>query len=185
MKQIYRFSLKEKPFFARLYEKNTVTLTFEKRDWSLAEKLAKDLSERDRVKLTVEDDTKKRSLDANAFAWVLIRDLAEHYRVKPLDVYREQILDLHTFTVVPIKNDEVEKWVSMWEDRGSGWLVVNLGDSKIKGYTNLKCYRGSSSFNTKEMSRLIDNLVQECDLAGINVDKEKIEEARREWKTDI
>lgn len=183
MKQTYRFKLRGDVFFARLYEKNTVTMTFDRDDWQIAQKIAQDLNGREAIKLTVEDDVKKRSLDANAFAWVLIRELSDHYKVKPIEVYREQILDLNTYTVVPIKTDEVDKWISMWEDRGSGWLVVNLGDSKIQGYTNLKCFRGSSTFDSREMSRLIDNLVQECEQAGIIVDKAKIEEARGEWKT--
>lgn len=185
MKKTYRFKLVGSPFVARLYDKNTLTLRFAPQDWQLVQQIATSIDECKRVKLTIEEDTKKRSLDANAYAWVLMRDLAEHYKVKPIEVYQEQILDLHTFTIVPIKNEEVEKWSAMWEDRGSGWLVINLGASKIEGYTNLKCFRGSSTFDSKEMSRLIDNLVQECDLAGISIDKERIEEARGEWKTDM
>lgn len=34
--------------------------------------------------------------------------------------------------------------------------------SKLDGYTNVIAWYGSSVYNSKEMSRLVDNIVEEC-----------------------
>lgn len=39
--------------------------------------------------------------------------------------------------------------------------------SKLKGCNNLILYYGSSTYNTEQMSRLIDNIVQDCKAVGI------------------
>ena len=45
---------------------------------------------------------------------------------------------------------------------GLGWVCETLGESKVNGYTNVVAYYGSSVYNTKEMSVLVDNIVQEA-----------------------
>ena len=42
-----------------------------------------------------------------------------------------------------------------------------MGPSKIKGYTNTRCFYGSSVYDTAQMSRLIALIVEECKAAGV------------------
>ena len=42
-----------------------------------------------------------------------------------------------------------------------GWITETT-KSKLEGFTNIIAYYGSSSYNTTEMSRLIELIVQEC-----------------------
>ena len=110
----------------------------------------------------------KRSLDANAYAWVLIGKLAEYYHISPVEVYREQIKNIGgNYEVVPVRVDAAGRWREIWESNGLGWVCLSLGNSKIQGYENLACYYGSSVYDTAQMSRLIDLLVDECKEAGI------------------
>ena len=39
---------------------------------------------------------------------------------------------------------------------------MDMGKSKLGGYRNLRAYYGSSTYDTRQMSVLIDNLVQDC-----------------------
>jgi hypothetical protein len=48
-----------------------------------------------------------------------------------------------------------------WEHNGLGW-VTERSPSKIEGCTNVTLYYGSSTYDTAQMSRLIDLVIQEC-----------------------
>lgn len=112
---------------------------------------------------------KKRSLDANAYCWVLIGQLAEKLRITPLEVYREAIRAIGgNYYVTPIKNEAVSHYKRIWEAHGIGWICEEMGDSKLDGYTNVISYYGSSEYDTRQMSRLIDLIVMECKEQGIN-----------------
>ena len=67
----------------------------------------------------------------------------------------------------PIRKDAVERWVEIWQSNGDGWVCEIMGDSKIEGYVNVRSYYGSSQYDTAQMSRLIDLIVQECRQQGI------------------
>ena len=111
---------------------------------------------------------KKRSLDANAYCWVLIGQLAAKLRITPLEVYREAIRAIGgNYYVTPIKNDAVPRYRQIWEAHGLGWICEEMGDSKLVGYTNVISYYGSSEYDTRQMSRLIDLIVMECKEQGI------------------
>ena len=105
----------------------------------------------------------RRSLDANAYCWLLIGRLAAKIGSTPVEIYREAIRGVgDNFDVVPIRDDAVERWVANWEHHGTGWLCENLGPSKHPGYTNVINYYGSSVYDKAQMARLIDIIVEEC-----------------------
>lgn len=113
--------------------------------------------------LEVKEHRKKRSLDANAYAWVLIGKLAEAMHITPLEVYRQAIQNVGgNYEIIPIKEEAAEHFKKVWEAKGLGWPCVDMGRSKIYGYRNLRAYYGSSTYDTKQMSALIDSLVQDC-----------------------
>ena len=109
----------------------------------------------------------KRSLSANAYAWTLIDKLAEKLNISPAEVYRNAIKHIGGVSeVVCCQNKAVNKFRKMWEANGIGWQTEVL-DSKIDGCTNIVCYYGSSQYDKSQMSRLIDNIVQDCKSVGI------------------
>lgn len=133
------------------------------------------VGEMKRVKYSVEikQHRKKRSLDANAYAWQLLGKLAAalstpEITYSPEHVYREMIRSVgDNYEVIPVRNDALEKWVQVWTSRGLGWVCEVMGASKIKGYTNTRCFYGSSVYDTAQMSRLISLIVEECKAAGV------------------
>lgn len=125
----------------------------------------------------------KRSLDANAYCWVLINKLAQKMNIKAVDIYKMEIKDIGVYEVLPIKNEAVEKFIEAWQKNGIGWPCEIIGKSKLDGYTNLKAYYGSSTYSSKEMSRLIDSIIDDCKMQGIPTDTpEQIQRYKEEWK---
>lgn len=113
--------------------------------------------------LEVKEHRKKRSLDANAYCWTLINKISDALRITPIEIYRQAILNIGgNYEVIPIKEEAASHFKQVWEAQGLGWPCVDMGKSKIDGYRNLRAYYGSSTYDTRQMSQLIDNLVQDC-----------------------
>ena len=110
----------------------------------------------------IEPQKKKRSLDANAYAWVLMGAIAERIGVSNIDVYREAIRKMNVYEIIPVREDALERWVQIWEGHGKGWICESLGKSKLPGYVNTQCYYGSSVYDSAQMARLIDYIVDEA-----------------------
>lgn len=113
--------------------------------------------------LEIKEHRQKRSLDANAYSWVLINKIADALRLTPKEVYRQAIQDIAgNHEIISIKTEAADKFKQVWESRGLGWPCVDIGRSKIDGYRNMKAYYGSSTYDTRQMSLLIDHLIQDC-----------------------
>lgn len=108
-----------------------------------------------------------RSLNANNYCWKLLDEIAQRTHSTKEEVYQEIISKVGVFEILPIRNEAVDNFVEKWKSRGLGWVCNIMRDSKIPNYTNVIAYYGSSVYNTKEMSRLIDEVVQEAQGLGI------------------
>ena len=109
---------------------------------------------------------RKRSLDANDYLWVLCTKIAEklqHGRVpvSKEDVYRKHIRSVGVFTALAVTEEAVDAFAETWERNGTGW-VVEVVDSTLNGCKKVFAYHGSSTYNTEEMGRLIDSVIQDC-----------------------
>ena len=133
--------------------------------------------------LNVKQHRNKRSLDANAYAWVLLGKLAEAMRITPVEVYRKAIRNVGgNYEILPVKEEASEHFKRIWQAKGLGWPVDDMGRSKIPGYRNLRCYYGSSTYDTRQMGQLIDNLVQDCrNLEIETLPPEKLSLLVEEW----
>lgn len=115
----------------------------------------------DKLSVEIKKYRNKRSLDANAYMWVLISKLEEKLNVSKDIIYKDAIRNIGVYEVIPVKNEAVDRFIEAWSKNGLGW-VCETTKSKLEGYTNILAYYGSSTYNTAEMSRLIDLIVQEC-----------------------
>lgn len=116
----------------------------------------------------LKEHKQKRSLDANAYAWVLIGKLANKIGLPKEEVYREFVKDVgNNYEILPIRNEAVDKWISNWQSKGIGFVCDILGESKLDGYTNVITYYGSSTYDSSQMSKLINLIVDECKQQGI------------------
>lgn len=126
---------------------------------------------------------KKRSLDANAYAWLIIDKMAERLRLPKSDIYRNAIKEIGGNTeIYKGKTGAIRKLAQNWETRGLGWqaTVTDMGE-----YSLVCLYYGSSSFDTHEMSVFIDHLVQDAQALGIETKpQEYIDSLLERWKSD-
>lgn len=117
--------------------------------------------------------TKKRSLDANAYCWKLATDIAEAVHLTKEEVYRRNIREVGVYTPLPIKAEAVDEFKRVWAAHGTGWFVEVIDDSKIEGYKLLFAYHGSSVYDTAQMSRLIESLIQDAKAVGVETLSER------------
>lgn len=124
------------------------------------------LKDRD-LTITVKEYRQKRSLSQNAYLWVLLDQLGQKLNQSKEEVYKSFVRDYGVFEILPIKNEAVASFKAKWA-KGLGWFCEDLGESKLQGYTKLIAYYGSSTYNTAEMTRLIEAVVTECRDHGID-----------------
>lgn len=141
-----------------------------------------DLSGKRKYVAEIKEWRKKRSGDANSYAWALMGKLAEHYRVTPISVYRSEIVNISdAYEVVCVQETAKDRFRRIWGKQGLGWVCEEF-PSKLPGCVNLRCFYGSSVYDTGQMSRLIDGIVQECQAAGIETaTPEELSRLKEEW----
>lgn len=117
---------------------------------------------------------KKRSLDANAYAWVLINKIAEKLQEKepdggwtPLEVYRAAIRDVAgACEIHPIPIDIADDFAEQWTSLGDGYQIEFFPSSE-EGWLFGKLWKGSHTYSSQQMNILIKILIQEAEQQGI------------------
>src|SRR5699024_11229481 len=101
---------------------------------------------------------KKRSLNANAYLWVIIGKMAEVLRADKWDIYLMMLKRYGKYTYIVVKPNVVEAVKKQWRE------VEELGKIEINGQVGVQllCYFGSSTYDAREMAILIDGVVSEC-----------------------
>ncbi len=120
------------------------------------------LSKLDRLIISVKKFFKRRSLDANAYCWVLCDKIAKELckdgtLVTKEKIYQDSILQIGTFEPFLVQEKTFERFKRIWEKQGLGFLVQEV--SRKNKCVKVHCYYGSSTYDTKEMSLLIELLV--------------------------
>ena len=109
----------------------------------------------------IKEHKEQRSLNANNYAWKLITEIANVLRNAKEEVYLEMLKSYGQCEMISIVSSvDVKGYFKYYEEAGRSFL-------NGKEFTHYKIYKGSSEFNTKEMSILIDGIVQEAKQLGI------------------
>lgn len=146
--------------------------------------IVEELKNENKLNVELKKYKKKRSLDANAYMWVLVSKIQEKLNIPKEDIYRDAIKNIGVYEVIPVKDEAVERFIEAWKHNGLGW-VCETTKSKLEGFTNVIAYYGSSTYNTKEMSRLVDLIVQECKQLNIEtMTPEQLSILKEEWGKD-
>ena len=157
-------------------------VTFEMNEGLSAREMVDELKSHEMLTLKVSKFKKKRSLEDNAYAWVLIGKIAEKTNVPKNEVYREAIRGIGgNYEIVCVKEEAADSIRSGWERNGIGWCTDILL-SKLDGCTNVMLYYGSSTYDTEQMARLISNIQQDCASLGIEVkSQEEVDSLLKGW----
>ena len=122
----------------------------------------------DKLLLVIKESRQKRSLSQNAYMWALLNQLAEKLNDKAENIYRHFVRDYGVRDYILIQDQAVEELQNRWEKKGMGWFIEVMRKGKVEGTTTVIVYYGSSSYNSKEMSRLVDAIIEECEENGIH-----------------
>jgi hypothetical protein len=135
------------------------------------------------VEVEIKKYREKRSLDANGLLWAMCREIGQALGIPDVEVYRKAVIDAGEYEHLPIKAAAVDTFARRWESKGLGWFVQVVDDSKLPGYKLVKAYYGSSTYDTREMSKLLDYIVDEAQQIGLTLraSEKEIEEAKRRW----
>lgn len=149
-----------------------------------ARELCKKLFKDKLYDLTVKEHRERRSLDANAYAWVLIDKLSEALHRKKPDIYREAIRNIggvsETFCAV---TEAAKKLADGWDDGSHLGRQAIIEEALFPGCSNVTLYFGSSEFDTKQMSVFIDGIIEDCKAVGIEtLPPEKLVLLKEEWR---
>ena len=130
------------------------------------------------VDVIIKQHRKKRSLDANGFCWAMCTDIGNALTppMSKEEVYQRAIRDVGEYEPLPIREDAVETFKKRWAEKGIGWFADVIDDSKLPGYKLVFAYYGSSTYDTKAMSRLLDYLVQDARSMNLSIPASKEQE---------
>ncbi len=103
----------------------------------------------------------KRGNKANSTLWYLCKKIADVVGNTKEDVYKDLIKRVGTFEIVSINSEAVNKFMNNWQLRGLGWLAERTGCFN-DSYEEVVVYYGSSSYDSREMWILINELINEA-----------------------
>ena len=158
------------------FKTNKPVLMFEVNERNDFEAIVDDLKDKDKLSIEVKPYKQHRSLNANAYAWSLIGQIADIVRAGKDEVYlmllkrygQSELISV--LSHVPIGN-----YVKYFEEAGA---------SKLNGkdFTHYRVYKGSSEFDTREMSIFIDGVVSEAKDLGIQTETpNQLAEMKARW----
>ena len=129
---------------------------------------------------------KKRSLDINSYCWVLCDKIAKELSkdgtpITKENIYKDSVLQVGTFQPMIVEEKAFENFKRIWEKQGLGYLVQEV--SRKEKCVKVNCYYGSSSYDNKEMTILVNFIVDLAKQWNIETKPEnEIKSLLGEWK---
>lgn len=105
----------------------------------------------------------KRSKDANALLWACIGEIARVINKDAWSVYLMLLKRYGKYTYIVVKPEAVDAVKKQWRE------TEVVGEIDIHGTKGIQmlCYYGSSTYDTAEMSALLDGTVSELEEMGL------------------
>lgn len=130
-------------------------VTFEVNELPTAEVQA--LQQEGKLNIDVKKYRKRRSLNANGLLWLCIGQIASELKANKWDVYLQMLKRYGKYTYICVKPSVVEAVKMQWRE------CEEIGEIDINGQKSVQmlCYFGSSTYNTKEFSVLLDGVISE------------------------
>lgn len=125
--------------------------------------------------------TKKRSKDANAYLWTLCDKIAQAVGITKEEVYREAVLDYGQFIECSVSGNDSRRFIKQWKSQGIGYqtqIVGAVGNSII-----IHAYYGSHLYDTAQMARLINGVIEEA--RGMDIEtmpEEELQSLLSSWQ---
>ena len=127
---------------------------------------------------TIEAHREKRSLNSNDYSWVLQNQIAKVLNRKVDDIHNEMVLQYGVMHFYSIAKEAVESALRMFD------YYEIKGESQVnnKTFVHVKAGIGTHLYDTKEMAKFLDGVVQEAKDLGIEtLDKRGLDQLTKKW----
>ena len=161
------------------YDTGNPLITFEIREKQAALSMVDELKDEDSLSIKVGKFRKKRSLNANAYAWKLITEIGNVTRASKDEVYLKMLKHYGQSEMISVlAHIPIEHYVKYFEEAGESTLNGKL-------FKHYRVFKGSSEFDTHEMSIFIDGVVYEAKELGIQTETpDEIANLKSLWRED-
>lgn len=151
-------------------------LTLEINEKTSVMKAFDDFRECEKLSIKIDKYREKRSLNANALCWKVCAEIANVLRSDKDSVYLEMLKRYGQSEIVSVLSTvDVSGYFKYYDTFGTGYV-------KGKEFTHYKIYKGSSEYDTREMSILLDGIIDEAKGMGIDVMSEsELALIKNEW----
>lgn len=124
----------------------------------------------------IDKHREKRSINANAYLWKLVTEIGNILNKSKEEVYLQMLIDYGQSKMVSILSEiDVKGYFKYYKLAGTSIL-------NGKEFNHYKIYKGSSEYDTKEMSILLEGVVQEAKNLGIKTkDDIELERMINKW----
>lgn len=135
------------------------------------------------VRIEIKKASKHRSLSANNFAWALIDQIAEVTGKTTTEVYQNAIREIGGISdYYGVREEALDAFCDIWIDGHLGRQVVVIPGSTKPGWVNVRAWKGSSDFDTAQMARFINSLIQDAENLGIpTISEKEVERMVGQW----
>lgn len=130
---------------------------------NLTQETIESLQRCEKLSITAKQFRKKRSLDANALLWSCLGEIAAALRTDKWEVYLQMLKRYGKYTYICVKPNVVEAMKAQWRE------CEEIGTIDINGKeaVQMLCYFGSSTYDSKEFSVLLDGVISEMREMGL------------------
>lgn len=174
------------------FETGRARLTVTVNEKQNAMKMYDELKNCEKLDIKIAKHRKKRSNDANSYFWTLCGKLADKLsndgdiHTKE-EIYKRAIQEIGVYKdFCNLSPSDAKTLRHAWEMLGTGWITEQVDYMPDGENVIVRCYYGSSRYNTKQMSRLISGIVQDCEAVGIETKTpDQIAEMLSLWSTAV
>ena len=128
--------------------------------------------------LTIKEHKEKRSKNANDYSWVLQDKIAKALGVSVDELHKWLVLEYGVLETITIKEQAFESAKRMFD------YYRVLGESELNGtkFIHVRAGIGTHLYNTSEMAKFIDGVVQEAQNLNIETKTpQELEELKTLW----
>ena len=123
-----------------------------------------ELNQANKLKITIDIYREKRSLNSNNYAWKLMTEIGNVLRANKEDIYFKMLKRYGQRTMISVQSHiPIQEFVKYCEEAGESTL-------KGKEFKHYFVYKGSSEFDSREMSIFLDGIIDEAKALGIQTE---------------
>lgn len=120
----------------------------------------------------------KRSRNANALLWHCLGEIASALNEDKWNIYLQMLKAYGKYTYICVKPEVVESIKKQWREcEVIGNVTINGKDA-----VQMLCYFGSSTYDSKEFSNLLNGVISEMENMGLDTPNDKeTERVLEQW----